>query len=396
MILHILAWSDLIIIICILRFGYGFALAAWNYDDTMKSKLLILLFCIQAAAVAQSPKTENIFIITLDGLRWQELFTGADSLLVENKDFVRNTEVLKSGFWANTPGERRKILMPFFWSTVVADGQLYGNRKYDNKVDCTNNMWFSYPGYNEILCGFADDDNINSNEKINNRNVTVLEFLNNLPEYRGKVAAFGSWDVFPFIINEERSGVPVNAGFEKAKGDNLTEREALLNVLQDEIPGPWGGVRLDAFTHHFALEHLKKKQPRVLYIAYGETDDFAHDGRYDEYLRSAHRTDQFIRDLWTWVQSQKNYKNKTTLIITTDHGRGTSPIETWRHHGDEITGAGQIWFAVLGPDTPPTGEQKNPAQIHQNQVAKTAAAFLGVEYRSDRNVGGVISTVIKN
>ncbi|MEX2234153.1 MAG: alkaline phosphatase family protein [Cyclobacteriaceae bacterium] len=360
----------------------------------MKLILTILLFLIPLCGYSQS-KTENIFIITLDGYRWQELFTGADSLLVENKEFVDDTLALKSRFWANTPNERRKILMPFFWNTIATEGQLYGNRKFNNKVDCSNAMWFSYPGYHEILSGFPDDENINSNKKINNPNVTLLESLNRQAQFKGKVAAFGSWDVFPFIINEQRSGVPVNAGYEKATGEKLSEREMFLNTLQDEIPGPWGSVRLDAFTHYFALEHLRKKQPRVIYIAYGETDDFAHGGKYDEYLKSAHRTDQFIKDLWVWTQSQKNYKDKTTFLITTDHGRGTHPVETWRSHGDEIRGAGQIWFAVIGPDTPPTGEQKTSGQLYQNQVAKTAAAFLRVEYTTNKKVGAAISSALK-
>jgi hypothetical protein len=361
----------------------------------MKRILFVVCCLVQLSGYAQSNKTENIFIITLDGMRWQEVFTGADSLLIENKDFVDDPATLNSRFWANTSLERRKILMPFLWSTIATQGQVYGNRKFDNKVDCSNTMWFSYPGYNEILSGFADDENINSNKKINNTNVTVLEFLNKQPKYKGKVAAFGSWDVFPFIINEGRSGVPVNAGFEKASGSKLTDREMFLNTLQDEIPGPWGGVRLDAFTHYFALEHLKKNQPRVMYIAYGETDDFAHDGEYDQYLKSAQRTDQFIKDLWTWVQSDKNYKDKTTFLITTDHGRGTQPIETWRHHGDEVVGAGQIWIAIIGPDTPATGEQTKPGQLYQNQVAKTAASFLGVNYENNKKVGDVIAPAFK-
>lgn len=363
----------------------------------MKSKVLlfVLLFFLGPGANAQKGKTENIFIITLDGLRWQELYTGADSLLIANKTFVHDTSALKKRYWAATARERRQILMPFFWNTLASKGQLYGNRKFGNNVNCSNTMFFSYPGYNEILCGFADDERINSNKKMNNPNVTVLEFLNNTRQFKGKVAAFGSWDVFPYIINEQRSNVPVNAGFERATGPDLTEREEFLNTLQDEIPGPWSAVRLDAFTHYFALEYLKKNKPRVLYIAYGETDDFAHDGRYDEYLNSATRTDQFIADLWNWVQSQDQYRDKTTFLITTDHGRGTKPIDSWRSHGDEIAGAGEIWLAVVGPDTPSAGELRRSGQIHQNQVAKTAAALLGIEYKNEKKVGDKIGSVFK-
>lgn len=359
---------------------------------SLRTTFVLALLLVQIPLWGQW-KTENIFIITLDGFRWQELYNGADSLLINSKEYVKDTEGLKKRFWRNTAEQRREVLMPFFWTTIAKQGQLYGNRKYDNKVNVSNQMWFSYPGYNEILCGFADDKRINSNDKEDNPNVTLLEFLNSKAEFKGKVAAFASWDVFPFIINEKRSGVPVNAGYETATGD-LTEREKLLNAMQSQIPQEWGSVRFDAFTHHYALEYLKKHQPRVLFVSYGETDDFAHDGRYDAYLKSAWQTDQFIKELWEWVQSHEGYKDKTTFIITTDHGRGTVPINTWRSHGKDISGADQIWIAVMGPDTPALGEVKSPGQLYQNQVARTAAAFLGVAYdveRAGKEIVGVKS-----
>src|SRR5690606_12832092 len=141
------------------------------------------------------------------------------------------------------------------------------------------------------------------NDKIPNPNKTILEIINEQPHFKGKVAAFGSWDVFPYIINEERSGIPVNAGFETAKGNQLTDKELFLNELQKQVPSPWGSVRLDAFTHHYALEYLKKNHPEVVYISYGETDDFAHDGNYQAYLRSAHTTDAMIKELWEYTQN---------------------------------------------------------------------------------------------
>lgn len=348
--------------------------------------IFVIAFFLVSVAVQGQQETKNVFIITLDGLRWQELYTGADPALIANREYVRDTAGLKARFWKPTPEQRRETLMPFFWTTIAKQGQLYGNRKYDNKVNCTNTMWFSYPGYSEILCGFADDERMNSNDKKDNPNVTVLEFLNNKPEFKGKVAAFGSWDVFPFIINETRSGVPVNAGYEKATGD-INEREKLLNEMQFQIPPEWSSVRFDAFTHHYALEYAKKNLPRVLYVAYGETDDFAHNGRYDSYLKSAWQTDQFIKQLWEWAQSHPQYKGKTTFIITTDHGRGSVPLATWKGHGDEISGADQIWIAVMGPDTTALGEIKTEGQLYQNQIAKTAAAYLGLDYTNTKEVG---------
>ncbi len=129
--------------------------------------------------------------------------------------------------------------------------------------------------------------------------------------------------------------------------------EKAINTLQAEIPGYWPTVRMDAFTHHYALEYMRKHHPRLVYVTYGETDDFARDGRYDYYLDAAHRTDNFIRELWDFVQSDVQYRDKTAFIITTDYGQGTEPLDTWRSHGEDVEGADEVWIAVMGPETTP-------------------------------------------
>ena len=371
-----------------------FAARYVNHPDRIMRALpalLILILLLPQAIRAQTLETENVVLITLDGLRWEEVFGGADSLLLHDERYVDDSDALAERFWAPDSDERRKLLMPFFWDTVVGQGQLYGNRTFGSRVDVTNNHLFSYPGYNEILTGRADD-RIDSNDKRPNVNVTILEYVNGLDAFQGRVAAFGSWDVFPYIINEERSGVPVNAGFEPAGGNDLTERERFLTELQGQIPSPWGSVRLDAFTHHFAKEHLMKNRPRLLYIAYGETDDFAHDGEYDSYLEAAYRTDAFIRDLWNWVQTADGYRDRTTLLITTDHGRGEA--EEWTSHGSNVDGAREIWMAAIGPDTPARGEVRADEGHFQDQVAATVAAFLGLDYEDRFEVGKPVSAML--
>ena len=346
----------------------------------LKYFVLAAIFCAFCFnALAQEKENPKLILITLDGLRWQELFSGADSVLVTNKEFVKDTTELKKLFWRKSAEERRKELFPFLWSHVMKTGQIHGNRWLGSKVNLTNTHWFSYPGYNEILSGFADDQRINSNDKVPNPNVTFLEIANRDNRYRGKVAAFGSWDVFPFIINEERSGVPVNAGFESASGPGLSEREKLLNELQKQIPSPWSSVRLDGFTHHYTLEYLKKKQPDVVYIAYGETDDFAHDGAYDHYLKSAHTTDAMIRELWEFTQQSPAYKNNTLFVITTDHGRGTKPIESWKHHGSQVPNAGEVWLIAFGKGVSAKGEVKNTEPLFSNQIAPTLLKYLQLQ-----------------
>jgi hypothetical protein len=333
-----------------------------------------------------SAPAANVILITIDGLRWQEVFTGADPVLIANKYFVQDVNALGKEFWHDNPAWRREKLMPFMWTTVKEQGRIYGNRNLGNKMNVSNSYWFSYPGYNEILTGHADD-RLNNNDKVNNPNKTVLEFINHQKGFKNKVAAFGSWDVFPFIINEQRSGVPVNAGFETATDSVLTEKEKFLNQMQGSVHSPWKNVRLDAFTQNYALEYMKRNKPRVLYIAYGETDDFAHDGRYDFYLEAARRTDSFIKEVWDYIQSDDFYKDRTTMIITTDHGRGTMPVENWRHHGKQFENSDQTWLAAIGKGITPAGEIKKGQQHYQHQVAQTLARLIGLNFTSEKKPG---------
>jgi hypothetical protein len=332
-----------------------------------------------ATAVHAQRKTENVILVMTDGLRWQEVFSGAEvALMNKERGGVADIDALKQAFWRETPQARREVLMPFFWSVIAKQGQVFGNQSLGSIATITNGKNFSYPGYNETLTGFADA-RIDSNAKRPNPNVTVFEWLNKMPRYRGKVAAFAAWDVFPFIFNRERAGFLVNAGYELLTDSKMTPQIELLNRLKQETPRKWGGEPYDSFTFYTALEYLKVNKPRVFFLSLGETDEWAHEGRYDEYLVSAQRFDSYLKMLWEAVQSMPQYRNKTTLIIATDHGRGDAP-EGWKHHAAAIPGSENVWIAVIGPDTPALGERSRCAPVTQNQIAATLAAFLGEDY----------------
>ncbi|UKJ06665.1 phosphoglyceromutase [Solitalea lacus] len=360
----------------------------------MKKLLVLMLSIFVLNVFAQSEhKTKNIILITLDGYRWQELFTGADSALVFNKEYTANTFNTVTRFWGATENERRQKLMPFMWQTLAQQGQLYGNRRLNNKVNATNPHWVSYPGYCEILCGYVDTL-IGGNKKRNNPNITVLEFLNNIEEFKGKVAVFSSWDVFPYIVNANRSKIPVNTGFSRAENEQGSANIKLLNTMQNQVPELFGGVRFDVFTHYLAMEYMKKHNPRVIFIGYGEPDEWAHKGKYENYLQSANYIDQFIADIWNFVQTNPFYKDKTTLLITTDHGRGDAKKGKWKSHGFDIVGAGDVWLAAIGPDTKPLGEIKTEGQLYLTQIAQTIANLLGLEYSNHKPLGGAVISII--
>jgi hypothetical protein len=338
---------------------------------------LVLLFC--PTVFSQNNK---VVFITIDGLRWQELFTGADSALTHNSTFVGSVDELSKKFYRATPTERRETLMPFMWSTIKNKGVLIGNRNKDCKMNVANKMHFSYPGYQELLCGFADDENITSNDNIYNPNQNILEIANNTPKYKGKILVYASWLCFPYILNEKRSHLEINASFKHSPSPRPTAREKFLDKLQDEIRPMFGDEHDDSFTFEYALEGIKTRHPDVVYVAFGDVDDYAHSGRYDEYLTVIHRTDSFISQLWNYMQSDKYYRGKTTFVITCDHGRGNckDDISNWRHHANTIPGSDQTWIAAVGNQIPCKGEVTTPGQYYNNQVAATLASLMGIKF----------------
>ncbi len=332
-----------------------------------------------ATCGADAPrKTENVILLMTDGLRWQEVFNGAEeSLMTEDPGGVKDVDALKRDFWRDTPEERRAALLPFLWEVAAKRGQIFGNRAKGSKAQVTNGMHFSYPGYNETLCGFADP-RIDSNDKVPNPNVTVFEWLNRQKAFHGRVAAFGVWDCFPYIFNRERCGFLINAGFEPLLGlDN--PRVAAINRLKTDTTAYFGAEPFDSFEILSAVEYLKEKQPRVFFLSLNETDAWGHLGRYDLYLRSAHAADACLKQLWETVQAIPQYRDKTSILMTVDHGRGDAPVD-WKSHGRKIAKSEFIWVACIGPDTPAWGERADAPPVTQSQVAATVAALLGEDF----------------
>jgi len=343
--------------------------------------LIGMLAATVFAAGAFAAQTRTVVLIVSDGLRWQEVFTGADPLLLDEKtggSWVSEAE-LRARYWNEDPVVRRRLLFPFLWGTVATQGQLFGNQTRGSVATVSNGKAFSYPGYNEMTTGFPNNA-IDSNEFGPNPNVTVFEWLNQMPAYRGRVAVYGTWNVFDNIFNRPRSHLVMQTGWTLPVKPHETPRDALLRELYqtttqfDEEDAP------NSFLQIPLLDYVKTGRPRVLFVGYGETDNWAHQGRYDLVLDSAHRFDHFVQQLWQTMQAMPAYRGHTTFIITTDHGRGSGPSE-WKEHGVEEKGSENIWIGVLGPDTKPLGERHDTQPVVQAQIAATVAALLGENYR---------------
>jgi len=343
---------------------------------TVVFTLLFTVFITTAHAQKVTHKTENIVMVAMDGMRWQAIFGGVDSALMNDPNYTKEKGDMRKAFWAGDVKLRRQKLMPFFWDTIAAHGQLYGNRTLGNNVDVANPYKFTYPGFSETVTG-TPDSAVNSNGLNKNKNYNVLEFINQQKGYEGKVATFATSILFPYILNKWRNGLYVNADSDSLAFD--TPEMKMLNDMQKLAAKPTT-ERPDLLTYFAGREYLKKYHPKVLYIPLGETDAFAHQGLYDQYIGAVHAEDAMIADLWSILQSMPEYRGKTTLIVTCDHGRGGDANDGWLDHGVKTEGSGNIWVAIIGPDSSPTGEATAQTQLYQGQLATTIAALLGFNY----------------
>jgi hypothetical protein len=328
-----------------------------------RARSAALFVLLPTLLAADLNRTRNVILVTADGLRWQELFRGIDPLLAREKS-VSMDPASKDADDRRTRYATRESLLPFFWRILAKNGLVLRD------INVTNSYRVSYPGYSEILTGRASDDVIKGNDPIQQPNETVLEFLKRkLSLTRDRVALFSSWDHFHYIAEHTPGTIFINAGYQDLPSSPDLSR------LQKVTPTPWDEARHDSFTFELALAYLKSAKPRVLFISFDETDDWAHARRYDRVLDMIANFDSFLNRLWTTIQSMPEYRNSTTLIVTSDHGRG-STLADWSSHGSKVAGADKIWLAMMGPDTPAAGELA--AHAEQRDITPTMIKLLGL------------------
>lgn len=349
-----------------------------------KFSLLLLLLTSSFLLVSQS-KPHRVIVIMTDGLRWQEVFRGLDSVIANNKKYHHGDSLsIFQKYWAPTVEERRQKLMPFFWSTIQEKGEIHGNRDKGSLTNVANPYWFSYPGYSELTTGQVDTA-VNSNDYKPNPNTNFFEYINTLPTYKGKVVAFGAWDAFDRILNEKRAGFPViNAFDEYVKIGKDAQAQLLTNMVKD-THRPFGNAEvLDVFMHYQIMHYLQKEKPMAAFLSYGDTDEFAHEGNYSYYLNAAHAFDKYVKDIWNFVESDANYKGNTTILITTDHGRGDKIKSQWTSHGQKVLDSKETWYVMLGKGVQIAGEVTTKEQAYSKDLIHRLAKIIGVTFRSEK------------
>ncbi|MCX6198535.1 MAG: alkaline phosphatase family protein [Bacteroidetes bacterium] len=357
------------------------------------NKFLSFIFLLSTIVVAaqETPKTQNVILVTFDGYRWQEMFKGAQKKLIGNTKLVKDIPSLQNKYWADDAITRREKLTPFIWNTVAKQGSIIGERMNASKMQVTNIHRFSYPGYSEIFSGWGNRK-INSNDYPDNPNHTIWDFLQADAAFKNKIVAVATWDAFPRIINTKRNGVPVYVNIKDTAG-TCHSGNILLQGWDTKCPASNGFITEDSLTYHFAKEYIVKNHPRFAFIGFDETDEMAHEGKYDSYLNSANQLDGYMQDLWNFIQTDPQYKDNTTLIITCDHGRGHLGNHMWQHHGGLVFSSNKIWLAAIGAGIKNQGVLKK-GHFYQKQIAATITKLFGKKFSDEKKIGKPIDEIL--
>lgn len=320
---------------------------------------LILFFCSCSENKAREFSSgDNVILITLDGVRYQEFFNGMDPAL--------------SG---GATGE----VFSHIWKDLAQDGVIYGSPGTSSKIEVANPYRVSLPAYESIFAGSVRDCKNNSCNRVDVETFPE-RLLREFSWKKSQVAAIASWDKIALAFESNEGSTALNAGLEDIEdpdGGVTSADFEKINKLQKLDPPNWEEVRFDKHTVAQALIYLTKYRPRFLYISLNDSDEYGHMGDYANYVNTLHTHDSWIQLLFKTLEDLGEYGKRTTVIVTTDHGRGANPKD-WRDHGAWVNGCEKIWLFAKGPYTAKTGILKTEGSYTHLNIRPTVETLLGL------------------
>lgn len=265
------------------------------------------------------PVKPKVVLITLDGVRWQEVFNGSDPILYHGK-----------------PISARELL-PNMYHYFVDNGMVVGK---ESDFIATGPMHISLPGYLEIMRGHPSTD-CQSNE------CTNIKLNETMADLFQESAVIASWDTIKLTVSDDPDRFVINCGRNyRSKGWYKADLEE-----KKDYPVYWEDpeYRPDFLTEEVALDYLQYYSPGFLWISFGDTDEWAHANNYEKYLEQLKHSDEFIGQVIKMINSVPDYTDYT-FVITADHGRGAG----WFYHGGEPESA-RDWLMMYGRGIPKKG-----------------------------------------
>ncbi len=270
----------------------------------------------------------HVVLVTLDGVRWQDVFEGTSAGLAAAQQ-VRPSSGAE--------------LMPTLHQ-LGRGGVLLGGSEHPMVASGPN--FISQPGYTEIVSGRASRCTTNHCDQI--REVTLLDEQARRSG-SGSVALLASWERLSLVASPTPGALVISAGRSaRSSSEQLQKhpevaRWLTAGQLASPFPGK-GDYRPDRFTAPLALAYLRAARPQLLMVSLGDTDEHAHHGNYVAYLESLRAADRFLSDVVSELRQLQHEGHSVVLAVTTDHGRAAN----FRDHGAEFPESSRVWALLWG------------------------------------------------
>ena len=325
---------------------------------------------------AAAPQLRNVVVVTIDGVRRQEIFNGVDRALAAE-------------------GDRRdgRALLPNLYR-LIDRGVALGAPGRGAPMLASGPNFVSLPGYREILTGRRAAD-CTDNDCGPMEEPTLLEefrWARELPP--SEVAAISSWETIERATSFDPRAITISAGRHGGvTRDGLRVSPAAAARL-DEVAQSraWPGhsdYRPDALSASLALTYLETKRPRFLYVSLGDTDEYAHRGDYAGYLRALSAFDNFLGQLMARVDASDTSSADTLFVVTSDHGRSPN----FSDHGSDPT-ASPVWLVAAGGPIPARGLTPAARPRRLADIAPTVRALLGIPADDSPRAGAPIPELL--
>ena len=205
---------------------------------------------------------------------------------------------------------------------------------------------------------------------LSSQGVVIDSFFNNgwTVTDRGVPAIWsGSWstpkDTFYNGFQTQYATVPTLwEYFRKEHGGDSTRAQYIMKYLSspwlqsfraDYGPAYWPWYILsgsnDLQVWQKARTQLLNWHPRVSVVYLSDVDHYAHAGVWGDYTRAINIADSIVGMIWDLVQGDPVFRDKTTILVTNDHGRHSDGVSTgFVGHGDGCAGCRRIMLFGIG------------------------------------------------